>query len=301
MKKQEASLCFRSSCHRSSCKLQSTPTEHQPSSSTEQTMNPPYSATTDPAAYLAYMRAQHAAKLNYAHQTNAQSAAAVAAAAGQPQQPAPPAEDAVQDGGDAIDTFSSYIPTALPRCIVEVLRDQANGAHEHVQTNASDAKPAATVPEIIELSDSEDELEIVADSSNNNFIKSDATNESSTTHQTNNDSDTTNDPTESIAHTKDIFNKLQSHTSPAVESALLSSVSAPPVSNSSADVVLPLVKQGKLSPLQAEGVCLAVERFRRVFLGEGKRERAGESFVVDGCVVLFVLDRCIVRFTYDFI
>lgn len=43
------------------------------------------------------------------------------------------------------------------------------------------------------------------------------------------------------------------HTALAVESALLSSVEALPVSDAAASTVLPLVSEGKLSLLQAEG------------------------------------------------
>ena len=91
--------------------------------------------------------------------------------------------------------------------------------------------------------------------------------------------------------------QVQSHTSPSVESALLSSVSAPPVSNDAASTLLPLVREGKLSPLQAEGVTLAIQRFNRVFTskGAGKNDglmRAGELIclcIMDlgGCYVVF--------------
>ena len=84
-----------------------------------------------------------------------------------------------------------------------------------------------------------------------------------------------------------IGNVVPCHTSPAVESALLSSASAPPPSDESADVVLPLVANDKLSPLQAEGVTLAISKFHRVHrtsssdTAGGTNYRAG-FFIGDG-------------------
>ncbi|KAL7532804.1 hypothetical protein ACHAXR_004855, partial [Thalassiosira sp. AJA248-18] len=79
---------------------------------------------------------------------------------------------------------------------------------------------------------------------------------------------------------------LQSHTSPAVESALLSSVSAPSVPDAAASTILPLVREGKLSPLQAEGVTLAINRFNRVFTSKGSGRNDGDMragfFIGDG-------------------
>lgn len=228
----------------------------------------PRTTAAHPASYMAFMQAQ-------ADASNAQNASSKASSSQPPAQPgqqqaAPPAEDAVHDGGDAIDTFSSYIPTALPRCILNALRDRANG----VQTTASQDVQCSTTAdnehEIIELLDSEDELEIVSPS------KTDVTNTDQATLGISDEPTNIEQSNESNVDMQELFTQIQSHTSPAVESALLSSVSAPSVSDASAEVVLPLVKEGKLSPLQAEGACLAVERFQRMFLGEGKRERAGE-------------------------
>jgi len=181
------------------------------------------------------------------------------------------AEDSVQDGGNAIDTFSSYVPTALPQCIVDVLREkrfQADAQNNSVaSSDTTHNNVAAPNPqqEVIELLDSDDELEIIE--INQNEVETD-------TQQTNTSGTTTSN---SVAEcTKSIFTTLHSHTSPAVESALLSSVSAPPVPNAAADVILPLVKEEKLSALQAEGVCLSVNRFRRVFRGDTGIVRAGE-------------------------
>ncbi|KAL3827622.1 hypothetical protein ACHAXA_000495 [Cyclostephanos tholiformis] len=80
---------------------------------------------------------------------------------------------------------------------------------------------------------------------------------------------------------------VPSHTSPAVESALLSSSYPPPPHDMSCDVVLSLVENGRLSPLQAEGVTLAISKFHRVYNNRGgggggdRCTRAG-FFIGDG-------------------
>jgi len=268
------------------------------------------------------------------------STAATAAAAG----PTPTvavgrSEDAVQDGGDAIDTFSSYIPTALPPCIVQLLKDKAAASTKAMTTGTSgstvvDATDVAGVGasiqnnEVIELLDSEDEDATTNDNDNGSTvpitksaaalssdteanaakenngrdsetlgsrcgdsviktiaIDADASSSSSDSdaNKSNNanDDNTTNDNDNS-----NLFFCSSSHTSPSVESALLSSVSSPTVPDEAAKVIYPLVQQDKLSPLQAEGVLLAIHRFQRVFRsggsggggggGGGKMMRAGE-------------------------
>ena len=208
------------------------------------------------------------------------TAAFASESTGNPAAP-PPAEDSVQDGGDAIDTFSSYVPTALPQCIVDVLLSGKSCidtiSNKDVTTTASQAQ------EIIELSDTEDDssvLEIIAHDVNDPTKKS-ANNSHDATTKTTYDTISYEQETE-ISPLNTI---VQSHTSPAVESALLSSVSAPPVPNAAAEVVLPLVQEGKLSPLQAEGVCLAVNRFRRVFTASNNNNAGGVRagfFIGDG-------------------
>lgn len=196
---------------------------------------------------------------------------------------APPlaAEDSVQEGGDAIDTFSSYVPTALPQCIVDVLHEKVAGESKCSTDSITPASKSTACqepgPDVIELLESDDEsLEIVQHNSKS------LSNYDAETKDTTKQLEPTN---ESHTHSiKSLFlnNSIQSHTSPAVESALLSSVSAPPVPDSAAEVILPLVKEGKLSPLQAEGACLAVNRFRRVFKSAKGGVRAGQ-FVLNFC------------------
>lgn len=262
------------------------------------------------------------------------STAATAAAAG----PTPTvavgrSEDAVQDGGDAIDTFSSYIPTALPPCIVQLLKDKAAASTKAMTTGTSgstvvDATDVAGVGasiqnnEVIELLDSDDDdatndshnrpavpitksaaasssdTEANAAKENNGrdsetlgswcgkyvikTIDADASASSSSSDSDANKSNNANDDnTTNDNDNSNLFFCSSSHTSPSVESALLSSVSSPTVPDEAAKVIYPLVQQDKLSPLQAEGVLLAIHRFQRVFRsggsgGGGKMMRAGE-------------------------
>ena len=71
---------------------------------------------------------------------------------------------------------------------------------------------------------------------------------------------------------------VPSHTSSACESALLSSVAAPMCHPDTAACITTLCEQRKLSPLQAEGVMLAIQRHQRVFRNG---QRAG-FFLGDG-------------------
>ena len=89
------------------------------------------------------------------------------------------------------------------------------------------------------------------------------------------------------AYGKDSSSAFSSHTSPACESNLLSSVPAPALQDSFALAtnLLPLIQQQQarpaLSPLQLEGVLLALQRHRRIFRNG---ERAG-FFIGDGAGV----------------
>ena len=173
-------------------------------------------------------------------------------AAPPPAAPQPAAlEDDVRDGGDAIDTFSSYIPASLPECVVKLLHKQRSS-----RRNDDD--------------DDTTNLTINGEDSSNGVIEIFDTDDDTTRpfHENDNvdsaDSTTTNN--DIVPHNLPLFNEdFPSHTSPAVESALLSSVSPPCPSNASADIILPLVATKKLSPLQAEGAALAIAKFHRVY------------------------------------
>ena len=189
------------------------------------------------------------------------------------------AEDAVQDGGNAIDTFSSYIPSALPRSVLKALFD----AHHHSETKSSTQRHVQQQQQqqpqqdVIEILDSDDE------ECEQNDTKQEAPTSSLSTAEY----------SSQLFITKNAL--IQSHTSPACESALLSSVSASNFSSNDSDgalndeaasTILSLVVEGKLSPLQAEGVALATTRFNRVFTSNkgsaaGGQQRAG-FFLGDG-------------------
>lgn len=215
------------------------------------------------------------------------------------------AEDAVQDGGDAIDTFSSYVPTALPPCIVQMLREKSSSLALAALASAASAQPKPNsdndddIIEILEAKSNNDDIIEILDTDNEDsrMGMEDITNTASSSSEAkvvsnakmdNEQSANANGhTTKSTAPLFTTTSAIQSHTSPAVESALLSSVSAPPVPNAAADTIMPLVKEGKLSPLQAEGVSLAINRFRRVFSnkGSGRNDgmmRAGEYFYLNG-------------------
>ena len=263
------------------------------------------SVPTDPRAYIAHLarmsasRSQNVNNVNVPPNIAATVAAAEAATrarntgstmpeADQPKSPPLTAEDSVQDGGDAIDTFSSYIPTALPQCIVNVLHEkvacESKSSTDSITSTSKSSAPQVSGQQVIELLDSDDDsLEIVHD--NGKSSPSDGAKNEDTTKQIKSTNESTSNSIKSLF----LNNPIQSHTSPAVESALLSSVSAPPVPDSAADVILPLVKEGKLSPLQAEGACLAVNRFRRVFKSDKGGVRAGQFFSL---VCMLLVPRC---------
>ena len=233
-------------------------------------------------------------------------------AVGPPAPPPPPAEDAVQDGGDAIDTFSSYVPTALPPCIVQLLHERAaaktkshNSSHNDVVdlSNEGEEKKEDDANSIIEILDTDNEdSRLGMEDITNTTLKQLQSGEgvimdkklppsSTTTTTSNNNNDIDTDNEESIAksttHSLFTSGKISSHTSPAVESALLSSVSAPCVPDESATTILPLLRDGKLSPLQAEGVSLAISRFNRVFTRKGSGKNDGMMRAGKFCIKLW--------------
>ena len=284
----------------------------------------------DEAALRAALLARAAANSKIANNmsaANVQSAADLAASAvgggnnkkavGPPAPPPPPAEDAVQDGGDAIDTFSSYVPTALPPCIVQLLHERA--AAKTKRTNDvvdlyedEEKKEEDDANSIIEILDTDNEdSRLGMEDITNTALKQLQSGEgvimdkklppsSTTTATSNNNNDIDTDNEESIAknttHSLFTSGKISSHTSPAVESALLSSVSAPSVPDESATTILPLLRDGKLSPLQAEGVSLAISRFNRVFTRKGSGKNDGMMRAGKFCIKL---GDCVLGHTYD--
>ncbi|KAL9178650.1 hypothetical protein ACHAXT_001988 [Thalassiosira profunda] len=248
------------------------------------------------AALLA--RAMAAAQGHQGGPAAANSAAAAKQAAAAAKPAPPPAEDAVQDGGDAIDTFSSYTPAALPPCIVRALQGRADTSRGPPSNDAAAKSggldllgddncklPAGSKVDkdgVIELldTDNEDSRLSAGDPAADDEMKGGAPLKS--------DNPPSNDGNDEILDAASLFatGTVESHTSPAVESALLSSVSAPSAPDEAAATILPLVQEGKLSPLQAEGATLAINRFNRVFTSKGSGRNDGSMragfFIGDG-------------------
>jgi hypothetical protein len=170
---------------------------------------------------------------------------ATAATAASPPAPAasPPTEDAANDSGEAIDTFSGYTPTALPNKLMIVLRDNKSFIGED------------KLSEVIEIED-EKKVEVIEimDSSCDSF----------------NDSSRYAFRELVEAETADVQDfatlGIASHTSPACESALLASVAAPRAHDDSAECLVELAHSKALSPLQLEGATLAITRHNRLLL-----------------------------------
>lgn len=127
-------------------------------------------------------------------------------------------EDSVADGGESIDTFAHYRPSALPDALIAVLNDKAG---REVVDDCDDDSSVIII----------DEDEIQAKKESSIFLP----------------------------------DSVPSHPSLACESALLSSVRAPKVSDDAAITLIDLAKSQLLSPLQLEGVCLAISRHNRLF------------------------------------
>lgn len=168
-----------------------------------------------------------------------------------PTQSTPRAEDAANESGAAIDTFSGYVPQALPLELIE------KWAHSKPNSYSSQQKSQDVVvstskqePEVIEILDESSRDESVAAITERGVAKDG----SSTT------------PTLTFSDLG-----LPSHSSPACESALLASISPPKPSSESVE----MIADAALSPLQFEGVCCAIQRHQRILLLQGKWKRAG--------------------------
>ena len=199
----------------------------------------------------------------------------------------------MRDGaGDAIDTFSAYVPTSLPHRIVELLRrlhrrrPEEGGGGSTVGTGPEAAAAGSGCgggggggaavarsndPSLEAGDDGGGVIEILDTDDDDSRLNFD-------------DDGRIEDGIDDVGRRPlgDDPPPIPSHTSPAVESALLSSASAPPPPDASADVVLSLVESGKLSPLQAEGATLAISKFHRVYRGAAGNgtTRAGECVCV---------------------
>ena len=169
--------------------------------------------------------------------------------------------------GESIETFCEYKPTALPAVIVEACN--ANGAVDGKIDNDNAGGKENSL-------ENDSNVVIVLD-----------------------DDDDTNDGSVQVSKSQ-VQLLIPSHTSLTCESALLSSVRAPEVHADAAACLLPLISThsktsnstvAALSPLQLEGVLLAIQRHRRIYTASG--ERAG-FFLGDGAGVSPTFLQCLI-------
>eukprot|EP00977_Amphora_coffeiformis_P006902 scaffold1508_cov178-Amphora_coffeaeformis.AAC.10 len=168
-----------------------------------------------------------------------------------PPPPQPAADDDRREEGTAISTFTGYQPSALPPSIIAAFNTAAAATATGTSADSS-----------IEVDDDNDD-----------------------------DDDDDSDDSQQQRQLQ-----VPSHTSAACESNLLSTVVAPAMSNDVAACLMPLIPSSNtttttthansqqsqspaLSPLQFEGVLLALQRHCRIFTSSG--ERAG-FFLGDG-------------------
>ena len=240
-----------------------------------------------------------------------------------PSAPRAAAEDAAGDGGEAIETFAAYRPTALPPVLLRIMRerelerergvmeigigmgmgtgpDGEDGAREAAAREAEaggGAGEGAAVrgmgAEIIELLDTDAEdsnlsglgeggaagpvvalLDTDAEDGGPDTGVAAAASSSPAPAQPSfpgADGDCTGDCTgEGAGGPLPLLPPSRSHTSPAVESALLASAPAPVPPDEAVAALEEPVRLGRLSPLQAEGAALAVGRFQRVLVAGGE-------------------------------
>jgi hypothetical protein len=170
---------------------------------------------------------------------------------------APPAtstEDAANDSGEAIATFSGYVPTALPPCLIPAL----SGANdETITVPFSRSNPSSPLVQQQDDTCSNVVIDLVESSCDSFAVEK--------------------EDGESAAALEFKSLGIPSHTSPACESALLASVSAPRASNESCACLLPLARSRALSPLQLEGVSLAITRHNRLLYYHNPSEPAGRA------------------------
>ncbi|KAG7349049.1 RNA methylase [Nitzschia inconspicua] len=203
------------------------------------------------------------------------------------------AEDDQQQDGTSIDTFTEYQPTALPEELIQLYNNNNNNNHDIntvttvLQVEKETVTPTLSVDEIMEPS-----IVVTDDTMSSSQASSEEV------------SSIAIPPSTPPPHTTTTSVRLTvpSHTSSACESALLSSVSAPKVDLDTAQCLLPLLQTNKnnnnhnknnnhknnnnqsfpLSPLQLEGVLLAIQRHRRVHHHHSSTSTRAGFFLGDG-------------------
>ena len=139
-------------------------------------------------------------------------------------------EDAAGEGGDAVDTFSAYHP---PKWVCDLV----------LECNA-----ANTVRDIHTHN-------VNVDNSNNNNYDC-----ISIVDVENDHGCSSNNVDKCVEGNNSSHKNIEPHSSPACESGLLASVSAPKPNEECLVIVRDMVREGRLSALQVEGVALAIQR-----------------------------------------
>ena len=219
-------------------------------------------------------------------------------------QPAVAAEDAAGESGEAVQTFAAYSPPIWARIPVkrkslhtmpcEIPSAVINNKDDVIVIDSSDlhTMPCEIPSTVINKKDDV----IVIDSSDDETLCEEkkcepdmVTKDEELAHSSPCEPDVVTKD-EELAHSSpcepDVITKDEelAHSSPACESGLLASVSAPQPSKESLRVVTQLAEEGKLSPLQVEGVGLAIHRHCRL-LKQGNDESANslkQNFVRAG-------------------
>ena len=166
-------------------------------------------------------------------------------------------EDAAGEGGDAIATFSNYVAPqwALQQCIVV---PEVNNYNDTATSTTSTSVNLYQVQKkhrgnkeviLIDLSDDEEDTNDHDTNVKNNDNSASTSPKNNPQQQNNNNG----------------IKRIPSHSSPACESGLLASVSAPQPKQDSLTIIRQLAQQEKLSPLQVEGAGLAIQRHCRIF------------------------------------
>ncbi|KAG7374783.1 RNA methylase [Nitzschia inconspicua] len=203
------------------------------------------------------------------------------------------AEDDQQQDGTSIDTFTEYQPTALPEKLIQLYNDINNNDINTVATvllvEKETVTPKTSVDEIMEPS--------IVTTTDDTMSSSQASFEEVSSITV-----SSPPPPPTTTTTTTVRLTVPSHTSSACESALLSSVNAPKVDLDTAQCLLPLLQTNKnnhnknnnhnnhktnnqsfpLSPLQLEGVLLAIQRHRRVHHHHSSTSTRAGFFLGDG-------------------
>lgn len=169
-------------------------------------------------------------------------------------------EDEANDVAEAIDTFSSYrISPSLPPCILKVLcRTTVGNCAPDDTRRTNNAVRVGTKIAPDDFGTKIDEREVI-ELLDDDYDKAE------------------NDGHDAAEEIFDMPSSILSHTSPACESALLSSVQAPQACNEAAPALTELAISKALSPLQLEGACLAIQRHQKILIAKSNKTpvRAG--------------------------